>query len=166
MSRDNVPSWHEEALKILQKTFVKTTDRKGLPICWVGFMKVRRLALVLLFTFVSNLVARLTLMCIVIQLFLLFHLKTEPYQDDLANKMYTASLLATIAIGTMNIMKASCVEFYLDLDKVAHYLTTLNMITDGILVYCPLGFLAITIVATILSKVKQIVLKKDSNRAK
>ncbi len=158
--KDDVSPWHEEALKILQKTFVKTTARKGLPVCWVGFMKVRRLALVLLFTFVSNLVARVSLMCIVIQLFLLLHLETKPYEDDLANKLYTVSLLATLAIGFVNIMKAACVEFYLDLGKVAYFLTTLNMITDGILVYCPLGFVGLTIVGIILGKVKQIVQSK------
>ncbi len=158
--KDIISPWHEEATNILQKTFVKTTDRKGLPICWVGFVKVRRLALVLLFTFVSNLIARVTLMCIVIQLFLIFHLKTEPYQDDLANKLYTCSLLATLAIGFINIMKAACVEFYLDLDKVAYFLTTLNMITDGILVYCPLGFVGLTIAAILVGKVRQIILSK------
>ncbi len=164
--KDNVPSWHEEALKILQKTFEKTMVRKGLPICWIGFMKVRRLALVLLFTFVSNLIARVTLMCIVIQLFLLFHIRTEPYQDDLANKLYTASLLATLAMGFINIMKAACVEFYLDLDKVANFLTTLNMITDGILVYCPIGFVGLIIAAIVTGKVQKIVLSKRLKRLK
>ncbi len=159
-TKDSIPPWHKEILKILQTTFAKTTDRKGLPFCWIGFMKIRRLALVLLFTFVSNLVARVSFMCLTIVIFLLFHLETKPYQDDTANNLYTGTLLATLAIGFINIMKASCVEFYLDLDKVAHYLTTLNMITDGILVYCPLGFVGLTIVATLISKVKQIVLKK------
>ncbi len=166
-TKESIQPWHKEILKILQTTFVKTTDRRGLPFCWIGFMKIRRLALVLLFTFVSNLVARVSLMCLIIMLFLLFHLKTEPYQDDLANNLYTGSLLATLVIGFINIMKASCVEFYLDLNKVAHYLTTLNMMTDAILVYCPLAFVALTIVVTLVSKVKQIFLKKkDLNKAK
>ncbi len=159
-SEDNATPWHEEALRILQKTFVKTTNKKGFPICWIGFMKVRRLVLVITFTFVSNLVARISIMCFFIQLFLLFHLKTEPYQDALANKLYTASLLATLAIGFMNIMKASCIEFYLDLDKVAHFLTTLNMITDCIVVYLPLGFVGITIAAILIGKVKGCIQKK------
>ena len=159
-SEDNVTPWHEEALRILQKTFVKTTNEKGLPVCWVGFMKVRRLVLVVTFTFVSNLVARVSLMCLTIVLFMLFHLKTEPYQDDLANKLYTASLLATLAIGFINIMKASCIEFYLDLDKVAHFLTTLNMITDCILVYLPLGFIGFIIVVIVIGKVKRFVQRK------
>ncbi len=163
-SDGSVTPWHEEALRILQKTFVKTTDRKGLPICWIGFMKVRRLALVILFTFFGNLVARVCLMCFVIQLFLLFHLTTRPYQDDLANNVYTASLLATLAIGILNIMKAACVEFYLDLDKVAHFLTTLNMITDGILVYCPLGFVGLTIVVVLTRKFKAFIQKKRAKR--
>ncbi len=160
LTMHDVTPWHEEAMKILQKTFVKTIDKKGLPVCWIGFMKVRRLALVLLFTFVSNLVARVSLMCFVIVLFLVIHLKTEPYQDDLANKLYTASLLATLAIGILNIMKASCVEFYLDLNKVAHFLTTLNIITDSILVYCPLGFIGFTIAVILIGQLKGFVQKK------
>ncbi len=162
--KNKVNPWHEEALRILQKTFVKTTDRKGLPICWVGFMKVRRLALVLLFTFVNNLVARISLMSLIIVLFLLFHLETKPYQDDLANKLYTVSLLATLAIGFINIMKAACVEFYLDLEKVAHFLTVLNMITDGILVYCPLGLVGLSLVITVIGKVKQIVQNRKNKQ--
>ena len=163
-SQDNVMPWHKEAMRILQKTFVKTTDRKGLPICWIGFMKVRRLALVLLYTFVSNLVTRISLMCLVIMLFLLFHLEAKPYQDHLANRLYTASLLATLAIGFINIMKAACVEFYLDLDKVANFLTTLNMVTDFILVYCPLGFIGFTIAIIFLSKVKGFVQNKRNKQ--
>ncbi len=160
MSEDKKTPWHEEALRILQKTFVKTTDKNGLPLCWVGCMKVRRLALVLLFTFVSNLVARVSLMCLVIVLFLLFHLETKPYQDHLANGIYTASLLATLAIGFVNLMKAACVEFYLDLDKVAHFLNTLNMITDGILVYFPLGFIGFTVTVVLAGQVRGLVCRK------
>ena len=160
ISEDKVPAWHDEALRILQKTFVKTTDNKGLPICWIGFMKVRRMVLIITYIFVRNLVASISLMCLTIMLFMLFHLETKPYQDDLANKLYTTSLLATLAIGFINIMKAACVEFYLDLDNVAHFLTTLNLITDSILVYCPIGFVVLTIIGTAISKVRQIIKSK------
>ncbi len=51
-------------------------------------------------------------------------------------------------------MKASCVEFYLDLDKVAHFLTTLNIITDGTLVYCPLVFVGLTIASILIELVQ------------
>ncbi len=156
---DITTPWHEEALQILQKTFVKTLDKKGLPFCWIGFMKVRRLTLVLLFTFVSNFVARVSLMCLVILLFLLFHLETKPYQDDLANNVYTASLIATLAIGFINIMKAACIEFYLDLDRVEHFLITLDMITDSILVYCPFGFIVLTVAVIFTGKIKMFIQK-------
>ncbi len=157
--KDNIPPWHEEALRILQKTFVKTTDNicnREHPLCWVGIMKTRRLFLVIIFVFISNLVARISLMCLIILFFLVFHLQTQPYQDELANKLYTVSLVATLTIGFINIMKAACVEFYLDLDKVGHFLTTLNMITDSILVYCPIGFVGLTIAAIAMRKVRQI----------
>ncbi len=147
-----VTPWQDEALGILQKTFVPTTYRNMFPFCWLGFMKIRRLALVLIFTFVSNLVGRVTLMCIVIMLFLIIHLETKPYQDNMANNAYTASLLATLCIGLINIMKATCVEFYLDLDKVKHSLETLNMITDVIFVYCPPAFIVLAIIAIVWRK--------------
>ncbi len=147
-----VTLWQDEGLGILQKTFVPTTYRDIFPFCWLGFMKIRRLAIVLIFTFVSNLVGRVTLMCIVIQLFLIIHLATRPYQDNMANSAYTASLLATLCIGLINIMKATCVEFYLDLDKVKHSLETLNMITDVIFVYCPPAFIVLAIIAIVWRK--------------
>ncbi len=117
-------------------------------------MKIRRLALVLIFTFVSNLVGRITVMCILILLFLIIHLETKPYQDDVANNVYTVSLLAVHIIGLINLMKATCVEFYLDLDKVKHSLKTLDLISDIIFVYCPLVFIVIALVTFIIQKVK------------
>ncbi len=82
--------WQDEALALLQKTFVKTTYKSMFPFCWIGFMKIRRLALVLIFTFVSNLVGRVTLMCFVIVLFMIIHDLTLPFQDNVANAAYTS----------------------------------------------------------------------------
>ena len=155
-----VTPWQDEALGILQKTFVPTTYRNMFPFCWLGFMKIRRLALVLIFTFVSNLVGRVALMCIVIMLFLIIHLETKPYQDKMANNAYTASLLATLCIGLINIMKASCVEFYLDLDKVKHSLENLNLITDVIFVYCPPAFIVLAIITIVWRKFRTSMRKK------
>ncbi len=167
ISENDVPPWHEEALRILQKTFVRATDYKmRLPICWIGFIKARRLMLLIAYVLIGNLVARISVMCLIIVLFLIIHLETKPYQDELANKLYTGSLLATLAIGFINIMKAACVEFYLDLDKVGHFLTTLNLITDSILVYCPVGFVGLTIVAIIIGKLNQFVRIKRMKRKK
>ncbi len=149
-----VTKWQDEALTILQKTFVKTSYKNIFPFCWVGFMKIRRLALVLIFTFVSNLVGRVSLMCLVIVFFLILHLKTLPYQDNIANDAYTASLLAALSIGFINIMKAACIEFYLDLDKVRHSLETLNMITDAMFVYCPPTFLILAIITFVWGKIR------------
>ncbi len=146
--------WQAEALEILQKSYVKTTFKKCYPFCWLGFMKIRRLALVLIFTFVSNLVVRVSLMSLIILLFLILHLSSLPYEDHLANKAYTASLVATLCIGFINVMKAACVEFYLDLDKVRHSLDILNYSTDAIIVYCPLVFLALTVILFILRKLR------------
>ncbi len=158
-----VTPWQDEALGILQKTFVPTTYRNMFPFCWLGFMKIRRLALVLIFTFVSNLVGRVTLMCIVIQLFLIIHLATQPYQDKMANDAYTVSLLATLCIGLINIMKATCVEFYLDLDKVKHSLETLNLITDVIFVYCPPAFIVLAIITIVWRKFRTSMKTKKGN---
>ncbi len=146
--------WQDEASVLLQKTFVKTTYKNMFPFCWIGFMKIRRLALVLIFTFVSNLVGRVSLMCFVIVVFMIIHERTQPYQDNVANVAYTASLLATLSIGFINIMKAACVEFYLDLDKVKHSLETLDLITDIIFVYCPPIFIILAIIAFVAGKIR------------
>ncbi len=152
--------WQDEALALLQKTFVKTTYKNIFPFCWIGFMKIRRLALVLIYTFVNNLVGRVSLMCFVIVLFLVLHLKTLPYQDAIANEAYTASMLATLGIGFINIMKATCVEFYLDLGKVKHSLETLDMITDAIFVYCPPAFIILTILGVVWGNIRISMRKK------
>ncbi len=157
-----VTTWQDEALGILQKTFVTTTYRNMFPFCWLGFMKIRRLALVLIFTFISNLVGRVTLMCIVIILFLFIHLETKPYHDNMANNANSASLLATLCIGLINIMKATCVEFYLDLDKVKHSLETLNQITDVIFVYSPPAFIILAIITIVWRKFRTSMRKKKN----
>ncbi len=146
--------WQDEAIEILQKSFVKTTYNKVFPFCWIGFMKIRRLALVLIFTFVGNLVGRISLMSFVILLFLMIHNATKPYEDEMANKAYLASLMATLCIGFTNIMKATCVEFYLDLEKVKHSLETLEMITDTVFVFCPPFFLFVAIIAFVWRKLR------------
>ncbi len=156
--------WQDEALALLQKTFVKTTYKNTFPFCWLGFMKVRRLALVLTFTFVSNLVGRVSLMCFVLVLFLVLHLKTLPYQDAIANEAYTASLLATLSIGLINIMKATCVEFYLDVNKVKHSLETLDTITDTIFVYCPPAFIVLAILAVVWGKIRTSMRNKEAKK--
>ncbi len=155
-----VTPWQDKSIDILQKTFVPTTYRNMFPFCWLGFMKIRRLALVLIFTFVSNFVGRIILMCIVIMLFLIIHLETKPYRDNMANNAYTASLLATLSIGLINIMKATCVEFYLDLSKVKHSLETLNFITDVIFVYSPPAFIIAAILKIIMRKIRPLLMTK------
>ncbi len=146
--------WQDKVVSILQQSYVKTTYKDIFPFCWVGFMKIRRLVLVVIFTFVSNLVGRVSLMCFVIIMFLIIHLKTLPYKEFLANEAYTTSLLATLSIGLINVMKASCVEFYLNLQKVSHSLTTLNMITDFIYVYCPVLFIVMALLLFVWRKIK------------
>ncbi len=150
-------TWQAEALEILQKSYVKTTFNNRYPFCWLGFMKIRRLALVLIFTFVSNLVIRVSLMSFIILLFLILHLSSLPYEDHLANKAYTASLVATLCIGFINVMKAACVEFYLDLDKVRHSLDILNYSTDAIIIYCPLVFFVLTVILFIVRKLRRFI---------
>ena len=78
----------------------------------------------------------------------------------MANKAYTVSLVATLSIGFTNIMKAACVEFYLDLHKVSLFIHTLDMITDAILIYCPLAFIVITICAMACRKFRNAFKKK------
>ncbi len=53
-------------------------------------------------------------------------MNVQPYKDQMANRVYTLSLLVTIGIGLINLVKAGFVEFLWDLEQGVETLGTLN----------------------------------------
>ena len=71
-------------------------------LCWGGLVELRRLTLVIFATLISEPVAKVTLMTLVIYLAFLAHLKFHPYLDNTANACANISLCATLIVGMIN----------------------------------------------------------------
>ncbi len=140
-----------EVLNLLQKSYIDIIVLKNTKICWIGVITARRLTLILFFTFIENLVLRLSAMVLLTLLFLVcLHQKIYPYQDNMANRVFTVSLVLSCLIGNVNMMKATCIEFLLDLDSGKETIKLLDIFLDVIMIWCPatLSLFAIMIHST------------------
>ncbi len=127
-----------EVLNLLQKSYIDIIVLKNTKICWMGVITARRLTLILFFTFIENLVLRLSAMVLLTLLFLVcLHQKIYPYQDNMANRVFTVSLVLSCLIGIVNMMKATCIEFLLDLDSGKETVKLLDIFLDVIMIWCP-----------------------------
>ena len=89
------------ALQTLQGPFRE--NRFG--VCWAGVMVGRRLVLILLFTFVNDVLLRLLAMVVFCFVVLLHHVDVRPYRDRRGNAAGTASAAALVMLGTINLVK-------------------------------------------------------------
>ncbi len=140
-----VSNWDAEAVESLQKSFkdIKidmTFARKipklswigNIPISWNGVIKARRLFFVILFTWVPNLILRVSLMIASTFAFFLLHTTVNPYQDNSANYLFSFSLVASISLGVINLVKATFSEILAKMQVVQPVVETCEHIIDAI----------------------------------
>ena len=148
-----VTPWHAELIEDLQKSFKKISVTGIGPLCWTGVIKCRRLVLVLMYTFISNLVLRLSAMTMFTLAMLPLHIKVSPYKDKRANQVFSFSLCATIFLGLLNLIKAMAVEGLVDYGTVRSILEACDTLTDSILLWCPLTVILVYALFLVLKKV-------------
>ncbi len=137
----NINTWHVEMIESVQKSF-KDISVIGLgSISWTGVIKARRLVLVFVFSFVSNLVIRLATMILFTAAFLGLHLYVNPYEDKRANQLFSVSMCAILLLGLINGLKATCVESLVQLQNIQIFLKTCELLTDIILLWAPISIL-------------------------
>ena len=90
-------------LSILEEPF--KDNRYGL--CWAGVLIGRRLVLILLYTFVNDVLVRLLAMLLLCFAILLHHINVQPYRHRVGNIAGTFSATALITIGTINLVRYS-----------------------------------------------------------
>ncbi len=135
----NISTWHVEMIESIQKSF-KDISVIGLgSISWNGVIKARRLVLVFVYTFVSNLVIRLATMILFTAAFLGLHLYINPYEDKRANQLFSVSMCAILLLGLINGLKAAFVESLVQLTNVKIFLKTCEVLTDIILLWAPVS---------------------------
>lgn len=130
------------------------------PICWTGIIKARRLILVFLSVFISNLVLRILLIIILTMVSLFLHLNVSPYQDNSANVLFTVSQVFTLLLAVCNGVKAVMIQYLVDTnqDKATTHLvdTSINVLT----VFLPVFLASVLSLVLGLQKVKKWVEKK------
>ncbi len=70
--------------------------------CWGGIIELRRLALVICATLISDPVTQILTMMFVLQVFLIIQIIYEPYEDETANWFWNLSLFCTLMVGAIN----------------------------------------------------------------
>ncbi len=79
---------------------------KSLPCCWTGVLFLRRLMLILIFTFSHNVSYRLIMMTSVCLTYQFCQSYVQPYKDRCANLASSLSSLALIIICLINLIRA------------------------------------------------------------
>ncbi len=139
----NISTWHAEMIESVQKSF-KDISIIGLgPISWNGVIKARRLVLVFVYTFVSNLVIRLATMILFTAALLGLHLYINPYEDKRANQLFSVSMCAILLLGLINGLKAAFVESLVQITNVKIFLKICELLTDIILLWAPISLVVI-----------------------
>ena len=81
----------------------------GLPgdICWEGIVALRRLILVIIVTFTSNILLRHILIMLICYLSLAFHIRMRPFVLPLSNFLESLSLGVLLFVSIMNLLKCA-----------------------------------------------------------
>lgn len=104
---NSVDSPHKQVvLKVLQGPFKELSSRLFGPVCWAGVLILRRLILVLLFTFITHSLIRIIGMLLVCFFVLLQHVHVQPYNDVSVNVAGSASVSALMLVGGINLVRA------------------------------------------------------------
>ena len=108
-------------------------------ISWVGVIKCRRLAMILVYAFVETPLYRVVFLLTITLVHLIHHTVVKPYRDNSTGLAAIFSMLATFAIAIVNLIRATLefVEYKLSgRDEVL--LQILDITEDVLLVWFPL----------------------------
>ena len=80
---------------------------KHVSLCWSGILLIRRLCLIITYTYVHNIMLRLLIMTIISFLSLLHHLMVKPCKENRANTAGTISCAALLSVCIINLVRAT-----------------------------------------------------------
>ncbi|ELU14529.1 hypothetical protein CAPTEDRAFT_199481 [Capitella teleta] len=136
----HLPEGTQAVLQVLQGPFKQNT----LGLCWAGVLIGRRLILVLLSTFVNDILIRLLGMLLSCFLILLHHVHVQPYQDKQGNIAGTISAAALVTLGTINLVRAGFeAAEYRPTGPNAYIMKIFGEIENALLLWLPVCALAL-----------------------
>ena len=137
----------------------------GIRFTWLGVHKIYRVILVACRTFITEPVARLYAMSVLVIMMTACNAFIKPYKEQMANKTATLSYIATLFIAIINIGKSHLVNYGCDTscdhkDTVVRYM---GKIEDLLLLYVPPVAVALWVLHTGLQKCLRKCKKKKTN---
>ena len=150
----------KEILRRFETPFKEQGDQASLtyqPGIWQGVMILRRLIIILLFTFVNSPVTRLYCIFVACLLFLMHHLVYLPYKNDLVNFVETCSSAILVVFCSINLFFAySYVSNVLPEHADSRISVIFNWMEVLILVFFPVMFFIVLISVMICNCLKAI----------
>ena len=129
---------NKDVLEVLHGPFRQPEGNDNGTLYWESVLIGRRLALLLCHAFITNSMFRLVCMTVACIAILLHHAIKNPFQDPIANRSETASLLILAVMAVINLTKATLVSFGITIDGPATtYLEILEWFEVCVLAFVP-----------------------------
>ncbi len=80
---------------------------RDVPLCWSGMLLIRRLSLIIIYTYIHNILLSLILMTSVSLVAQLHHLTVQPCKEKRANMAGTISSTALLTVAIINLIRAA-----------------------------------------------------------
>ena len=108
-------------------------------LCWSGVLLIRRLLLIITFTYVPNIMLRLLIMSLISFGALLHHVTVRPCKENRANVAGTVSCAALLCVAVINLIRATFeVAEYIPEFGIKAIMDSLELVEDCLLFWIPL----------------------------
>lgn len=141
----------DHLLQVLEMPFQKKSATHSVWY-WEAMLILRRLILVCIYVFLPEPIPRLYVMCIPLTLFLVDHLRVQPYNNRLLNWLETASLLCLVFLVSINLFWAYSYETNVPISNTLSLISHVFLYVETIILLLPLIFIGFIIVVAIATR--------------
>ena len=150
----------QTVIAVLQGPFKEYNSKLFGPLCGAGLLIGRRLVLVLLFTFVNDILVRLLCMILVCFIILLHHVHALPYKDLKGNIAGSASAAALLIVGGINLVRAGFeAAEYIPQGPNEYLMYVFEEIENAVMLWFPLCVM-IVIIISLTFKIAVLIIKR------
>ena len=136
-----------------------------IPVCWNGVLLLRRLTLVIIYTYIHNILVRLLAMTLISFLSLLHHLMVKPCKENRANIAGSISCAALLSVCIINLVRATLeVVEVVPEGQLKNVMDTLESIEDCLLVWIPLAGASVLVIFLLARTIMGALVKCNSLR--
>ena len=149
---------NKDLLEVLHGPFRQPKENDNGTLYWESVLIGRRFVLLCCHAFITNSMFRLICMSIACIVIMLHHVIKSPFQDPIANRSETASLLILTVMAVINLSKATLMSFGITIQGPAtSYLEVLDWFQVCVLAFVP-SMLAVFLVIAVLSQLGRLIL--------